>query len=174
MYSLKNNEGTLNRAALSLPHSKHSLTWVITEGRSKEALTFRNEVGNLIPSLISWCMWVINWTSPLKAVEGKTQAYHGYSMLKSTFVCVCAYECLFFFKWKGTRKIKTVELWSSLVAQWVKDLMLSLQWFVPLLWHGFSPWPENFNKPWVQPKTKNKKPKNQKSKTKKTVELVGQ
>ena len=31
--------------------------------------------------------------------------------------------------------------WSSLVAQWVKDLALSLQQFGSLLWHGFGPWP---------------------------------
>ena len=36
--------------------------------------------------------------------------------------------------------------WSSLVAWWVKDLMLSLLWFVgSLLWCGFNPWPGNFH-----------------------------
>ena len=34
-----------------------------------------------------------------------------------------------------------MECWSSLVAQWVKDLALSLQHFGSLLWHGFNPWP---------------------------------
>ena len=34
-------------------------------------------------------------------------------------------------------------LWSSLVAQWVKDL-------ASLLWHGFDPW--NFHMPWAWPK----------------------
>ena len=34
---------------------------------------------------------------------------------------------------------------SSLVAQWVKDLALSLEWLLKwLLWHGFDPWPRNF------------------------------
>ena len=32
------------------------------------------------------------------------------------------------------------------MAQWVKDLALSL------LWHEFDPWTENFQKPWVCPK----------------------
>lgn len=40
--------------------------------------------------------------------------------------------------------------WSSLVAQWVKDLALSLQWFGPLLWHGFNSWPGNSYVPQVQ------------------------
>ena len=42
----------------------------------------------------------------------------------------------------------------SLVAQQVKDLMLSLQWLGLLLWHGFDPWPGNFHMPWVQPAKK--------------------
>ena len=36
--------------------------------------------------------------------------------------------------------------WSSLVAQLLKDLALSL------LWHGFNPWPGNFHMPWAGPK----------------------
>ena len=31
-----------------------------------------------------------------------------------------------------------------MVAQWVKDLVLSLLWFSLLLWHKFNPWPGNF------------------------------
>ena len=38
---------------------------------------------------------------------------------------------------------------SSLVAQWVKDPMLSL------LWCEFDPWPGNFHMPLAQPKTPN-------------------
>ena len=34
---------------------------------------------------------------------------------------------------------------SSLVAQQVKDLALSLMCLRLLLWHGFDPWPSNFN-----------------------------
>ena len=30
---------------------------------------------------------------------------------------------------------------SSLVAQWVEELVLSLLWLRSLLWHGFDPWP---------------------------------
>ena len=40
-----------------------------------------------------------------------------------------------------------VNSWSSLVAQWVKDLALLL------LWHGFDPWPRNVCMLWVWPKT---------------------
>ena len=41
---------------------------------------------------------------------------------------------------------------SSLVAQWVKDLVLSLQQLGLLLWHRFDPWPRNFCMLWAQPK----------------------
>ena len=41
---------------------------------------------------------------------------------------------------------------SSLVAQGVKDLALSLQWLGLLLWHRFNPWPQNFHMQWVWPK----------------------
>lgn len=40
------------------------------------------------------------------------------------------------------------------MAQWVKDLVLSLQQLGMLLWHGFHPWPGTFHMPWVQPKKK--------------------
>ena len=39
----------------------------------------------------------------------------------------------------------------SLVIQWFKNLALSLQWLMLLLWCKFSPWPGNFHMPWVQP-----------------------
>ena len=42
-------------------------------------------------------------------------------------------------------------LGSPLVAQWVKDLALSL------LWYGFDPWPGNFLMLWAWPKKKKKK-----------------
>ena len=38
---------------------------------------------------------------------------------------------------------------SSLVAQQVKDPLLSLGWFRSLLWYGFNPWPRNFHMPWT-------------------------
>ena len=41
---------------------------------------------------------------------------------------------------------------SSLVAQWVKDLVLSLVWLGLLLWHRFNPWLWNFCMLWVLPK----------------------
>lgn len=36
------------------------------------------------------------------------------------------------------------------MVQWVKDLVLSLQWLQLLLW--FDPWPGNFCMPWARPK----------------------
>ena len=46
---------------------------------------------------------------------------------------------------------------SSLVAEWIKDPVLSLQQLRWLLWHGFDPWLWNFHMPWVWPKIKIKK-----------------
>ena len=39
--------------------------------------------------------------------------------------------------------LKTVNLGSSLVAQWVKDQVLSPLWLRLLWWLGFDPWPWN-------------------------------
>ena len=47
---------------------------------------------------------------------------------------------------------------SSLVAQWVKDLVLSL------LWHGLDPCPGNFHMPQLQPKKRKKKERKEKKK----------
>ena len=52
--------------------------------------------------------------------------------------------------------IKPNEHQSSLVAQQVEDLALSLQGLGSLLWQGFSPWPGNFCLLWAWPKIKNK------------------
>ena len=35
--------------------------------------------------------------------------------------------------------VKTKEILSLLVAQWFKDLVVSLQWLGSLLWHGSDP-----------------------------------
>ena len=43
---------------------------------------------------------------------------------------------------------------SFLVAQWVKDLELSLKQLRPLFWYRFEPWPGNFHMTWVQSKRK--------------------
>ena len=45
------------------------------------------------------------------------------------------------------KKKKGKKSWSSLVAQQVKDLALSLLWFWLLLWHRFDPWLGNFCRP---------------------------
>ena len=42
------------------------------------------------------------------------------------------------------------------MAQWVKDLVLSLQQLRSLLWHGFDPWPRNFHMPGGEAKKNNK------------------
>ena len=38
------------------------------------------------------------------------------------------------------------------MAQWVKDLVLSLQQLGSLQWLEFSPWPRNFHMLWAWPK----------------------
>ena len=42
------------------------------------------------------------------------------------------------------------------MAQWVKNLALSLLWLGSLLWHRFNPWPRHFHMPWVQLQIKKK------------------
>ena len=46
---------------------------------------------------------------------------------------------------------------SSLVAQRVKDLVVSLLWLWLLLWRRFDPWPWNLCMPRVWPKNKREK-----------------
>ena len=43
---------------------------------------------------------------------------------------------------------------SSLVVQWVRDLVLSLAQCGWLLWYKFDPWPGNFHMLWAQPEKK--------------------
>ena len=43
------------------------------------------------------------------------------------------------------------------MAQWVKELVLSLQWLRLLLEYGLNPWPENFHMLQLWPKKKKKK-----------------
>ena len=43
------------------------------------------------------------------------------------------------------------------MAQWVRDLALSLLWLGLLLWHGFDPWPGNFHMLCMWQKKKKKK-----------------
>ena len=52
--------------------------------------------------------------------------------------------------------LKVVNVESSLVAQQLKDLVLSLQQLRSLLWHSFNTWPGNFHMPQEQPKTQAK------------------
>lgn len=42
------------------------------------------------------------------------------------------------------------------MAQWVKNVTLSLQRFQSLLWYRFYPWSRNFRVPWKLPKKKKK------------------
>ena len=46
------------------------------------------------------------------------------------------------------------------MAQWIKDLAVSLQWLGLLLWHGFDPCPRNFHVPRTYPNNKKKTFKN--------------
>ena len=57
------------------------------------------------------------------------------------------------------RKFKRKNIRSSLVAQWVKDPVLSLQWLGLVPCHGFDPWPGDFHVPQVWPEKKKKKKK---------------
>ena len=57
--------------------------------------------------------------------------------------------------WKWRLRSETYSM-SSLGAQWVKDLALSLQWLWLLLWCGFNPWSRNFLMPQVKKKKKKK------------------
>ena len=43
------------------------------------------------------------------------------------------------------------------MAQWVKDLVLSLMWLWLLLWHRFNPCPGNLHMPWAWPKKRKEK-----------------
>ena len=64
--------------------------------------------------------------------------------------------------------LKNICMRSSLVAQWVKDLTLSL------LWWGFDPWLGNFCLPWAQPnKWTNKQTNKQKTQPKTYAKDVG-
>ena len=51
--------------------------------------------------------------------------------------------------WWPPKTVKFLSLkcgfWNSLLVQWVKDLVLSLQHLGLLLWHGFEPFPRNFH-----------------------------
>ena len=47
---------------------------------------------------------------------------------------------------------KNILEFSCIFLQWVKDLVLSLQWFGSLLWCRFDLWPKNFYMPWAKPK----------------------
>ena len=58
---------------------------------------------------------------------------------------------------KFERLINKVHCWSSLRAQQIKDLALSLLWLWLQLWYRFDPWPGNFLMLWTQPKKKKKK-----------------
>lgn len=52
--------------------------------------------------------------------------------------------------------VKNVGLGSSRVAQWVKELALSVQRLRLLPWHRFNRWPRNFRMPRVWLKKKKK------------------
>ena len=54
---------------------------------------------------------------------------------------------------------KKILIRTSLVAQWIKDLILSLQWLGLLLWLMFECQTRNFHMSWTQPKKKKKKKK---------------
>ena len=52
--------------------------------------------------------------------------------------------------------LQKTSLESSVMVQWVRDLVLSLPWLGLLLWHGFDPWLMNFCVPLMWPKKERK------------------
>jgi len=70
--------------------------------------------------------------------------------------------------------VKTKSLKSSLVAQSIKDPVLSLKCLGSLLWHKFYPWPRNFHVLWRQPKKRKKKKKNHQNPPPKKTEKTKQ
>ena len=59
------------------------------------------------------------------------------------------------------------------MAQWVKDLALSLLWLGSRLWGRFGLWPRNFHMPWVWPKKRKKKKEKKREKNKKKLFFFG-
>ena len=57
---------------------------------------------------------------------------------------------------KKKKAFVKISQWSSCVAQWIKYLVLSLQWLGSLMCHGFSLGPGLFHMLQVQPKIKQK------------------
>ena len=54
----------------------------------------------------------------------------------------------------ATSNFKKMTIGVPTVVQQVKVLALLQLWHRLQLWLGFSPWPKNFHRPWVQPKEK--------------------
>ena len=72
----------------------------------------------------------------------------------TTYMHDFQFSLLFTFSSK-LQTLRNIAYRSSLVVQWVKDLVLPREWLGLLLWHGFDPRPGNFCMLWVQQKTKN-------------------
>ena len=68
---------------------------------------------------------------------------------------------------------REVKDWSSCVAHWVKDSVLSLQWLRSLLWCGFDPWPGNVHVLWEWQEKKKKEKGKRKLKLAKVYTRVG-
>ena len=88
------------------------------------------------------------------------------------YLLFCGHSCWCPHHHMHTHNIYSCSSWSSLVAQWVKDLALSLQWFGLLLWPGFDPWPGKFHMLLVQPQTSKQTEKNQKVKLLQFLQLL--
>ena len=64
--------------------------------------------------------------------------------------------------------VNNTTAWSSLVAQPVKDPVLSLLWLKSLMWHRFNPWPQKLLHVGGTAKKKKKKKRNNTASLKRT------
>ena len=121
------------------------------------------------------CAWLFSpWAHEIGARKSWKHTGSGYKNLAQS-----GWKCSS--RWNSQRlgqtsrnsvALKIAIIRSSLVAQQVKDLALSLLWLWLLLWHRFDPGPRNFYVLWGQAKNKchNNQNKN-KNKGKKTYDI---
>ena len=106
-------------------------------------------------------LWVLGWSATLKnkgpAAACRPGLPHmldvGYRRLLPSLWCLRCHlvnSCAFWLALWIPPKLKNRLVWTSLVAQQLKDLALSLLWLWLQLWHSFHPWLRNFHILWIQ------------------------
>ena len=96
-----------------------------------------------------WCRWQTRPRARIAVAVAQASGYTSY-LTPSLETSVCS-KCGPKIKNKD-KKPKNKKTWSSLVAQWVKDLVWSLRRPGLLLWHRFNSWSRTFHMPNKQPK----------------------